>query len=267
MIQSMTGFGKAVSQIQNKKITVEIKSLNSKNLDLNVRMSSQYRPIEMQVRKLIAHQLQRGKIDLSVSIDNTGDDSRSDINKEVVRGYMKQLKEIIAGDEMELLKMAVRMPESLNAQRSDIEEVELRGVVATIEEAIKQALIFRNQEGKALKNDFSERLNTLKSFLKEVKNLAPERIDSVKKRLHKSLEELKIEVDQNRFEQELIYYLEKFDITEEIIRLENHLNYFEETMKEDTTVKGKNWPLLVKKLEEKSILLVQNPTTFCCNNV
>lgn len=248
MIQSMTGFGKSVSQTPNKKITVEIKSLNSKNLDLNVRIPSQYRLKEMEVRKMVAKRMERGKIDLSIYVDHTGEETSSEINQGVVRGYMKQLKEIEDESNIELLKMAVRMPDALSSQRPDVEASELNLLIETIEEAIHQVLSFRNQEGMALEKDFLIRLKALTDLLFEVKNRAPERVVLIKKRLQKSLDELKAEIDQNRFEQELIYYLEKYDITEEITRLEHHLEYFSKTMEESHAMKGKKLAFIAQEI-------------------
>lgn len=248
MIQSMTGFGKAVSQTPNKKITVEIKSLNSKNLDLNVRLSSQYRQKEMEIRKLTAKLLERGKIDLSVYMDYTGEETSSEVNQPIVKGYIKQLKEISDGEDMELLKMAVRMPDAISSQRSEVDVSELNVLVDTIQNALNQVLSYRNQEGLALEKDFLIRIKALTSLLEEVKKWAPKRVEEVKTRLQKSLEELKIEVDQNRFEQELIYYLEKYDVTEEITRLEHHLEYFLQTMEEPHAMKGKKLAFIAQEI-------------------
>lgn len=244
----MTGFGKAVSQAKNKKITIEIKSLNSKNLDLNVRIPSQYRLKEMAIRKMVAQRLERGKIDVSVYVDFTGEETVTEVNQNIVKGYIKQLKEILNGEDMELLKMAVRMPDALSTQRPDVDDAEIAALLGVISEALDQVLSFRNQEGAALEKDFLLRLEALSTFLEEVKKQAPKRVEEVKNRLQKSLDELKMEVDHNRFEQELIYYLEKYDITEEITRLEHHLEYFSKTIAESHTMKGKKLAFIAQEI-------------------
>lgn len=230
MIQSMTGFGKASLQLPTKKITVEIKSLNSKGLDLNVRMPSAFREMELGLRNQIAQKLERGKVDFSLFVEVTGDDTSSKINVPVVRGYINQLKQIVSGDETELLKMAVRMPDALKAERDEIDEDEWKKIQGVINEALTNIQSFRVTEGVALEKEFLVRISNILSLMNETVALDGERIQNVKNRLHAAIEELKVNTDENRFEQELIYYLEKMDITEEKVRLENHLHYFMETL-------------------------------------
>lgn len=230
MIQSMTGFGKASLQLPNKKITVEIKSLNSKGLDLNVRMPSAFREMELGLRNQIAQRLERGKIDFSLFIEVTGEETSAKVNVPIVKAYISQLREVVDGDFTELLKMAVRMPDALKTEREEIDENDWAQIQGVIEEALNNIQSFRVTEGVALEKEFLVRIANILSLMNETVALDGERIQNVKNRLHAAIEELKVNVDENRFEQELIYYLEKMDITEEKVRLENHLNYFIETL-------------------------------------
>lgn len=226
MIHSMTGYGKTVLQLPTKKISIEIKSLNSKNLDLNARMPSVYREKELEIRKLIANQLERGKVDFSIFIEITGEETSTQLNIPVVKEYMQQLKQVVNGDETELLKMAVRFPDALNTERDEIDDTEWQQVLNGIHEVLRAINTYRLDEGKVLENDFKARIDAIRNLLEQVIAMDPERIAAVRERLQKGVEELKENVDQNRFEQELIYYIEKYDITEEKVRLSNHLDYF-----------------------------------------
>ena len=233
MIHSMTGYGKSVLQLPTKKITIEIKSLNSKNLDLNARMPSIYREKELSLRKLIGSSLERGKIDFSIYVEMTGEETTTQLNKSVVKQYIKQLKEVVDGDETELLKMAVRFPDALNTERDDIDEDEWHTILNEVKVALKNIATYRLDEGKALEADFRIRLKNIEDLLEQVIAMDPERIEGVRERLRKGVEELKEKVDENRFEQELMFYIEKFDITEEKVRLKNHLDYFNAALSSD----------------------------------
>ncbi|MDT0557908.1 YicC/YloC family endoribonuclease [Ichthyenterobacterium sp. W332] len=226
MIQSMTGYGKSIIQLPSKKISIEIKSLNSKNLDLNSRMPSMYRAKELDIRRSMAKTLERGKVDFSLYVEVTGEDTSSKINATVVKEYIKQLKSVVDGNETELLKMAVRLPDAVTTEREDIDEDEWAIISNEINETLKKISAYRTDEGKALETDFKKRIENISSLLEEVIKIDPERIDGVRERLEKGISEIKERVDENRFEQELIYYIEKFDITEEKVRLKNHLEYF-----------------------------------------
>ena len=233
MIQSMTGYGKSVLQLPTKKVSIEIKSLNSKNLDLNVRIPSYYKEKELAVRKKLAKNLVRGKVDFSIFVEMTSDETSNSINYGVVKQYIQQLRNVIQtgnSNDVELLKMAVRMPDALKAEREELDENEWNLIDKHIDEAIKEIVQYRIDEAASLEIDFKERINNIKTYLEEVKNLDKDRIEYVKIRLGKAIEDLKVEIDQNRFEQELIYYLEKLDINEEKVRLANHLEYFLETL-------------------------------------
>ena len=230
MIYSMTGYGKSVLQLPTKKITIELKSLNSKNLDLNARMPSIYREKELEIRKQIANELVRGKVDFSIYVETTADDTSTQINTPVVKQYMQQLKDVVDGDDTELLKMAVRFPDALNTVREEIDENEWTQIQTEITQAINALNQHRLDEGKVLEADFNARIKNIADLLDQVIAIDPERIEGVRERLKKGVEELKEKYDENRFEQELVYYIEKFDITEEKVRLNNHLNYFTESI-------------------------------------
>jgi uncharacterized protein (TIGR00255 family) len=229
----MTGYGKSVLQLPTKKISVELKSLNSKNLDVNARMPSMYRAKELDIRKLLAKHLVRGKVDFSLYVEITGEDTSSKINKTVVKEYIKQLKDVVDGDDVELLKMAVRLPDAVTTERDDIDEEEWLKIAEGINEAISKIVNYREDEGAILKQDFTDRIATLKELLDKVIAIDPERIEGVRARLEKGIADIKEKVDENRFEQELVYYIEKFDITEEKVRLDNHLDYFIKTLNSD----------------------------------
>ena len=231
MIQSMTGFGKASLQLSTKKITVEVKSLNCKGLDLNVRIPSSFREKELKLRTQIATLLERGKIDFSLFVETTGEETSSKLNISIVNGYINQLKEITPyADETELLKIAVRFPDTLKADREEVGDYEWNLIQTVIEEALQNIQNFRRDEGVSLENEFLLRTNNIFDLMNKAVSYDAERVETVKTRLRTALDELKVNVDENRFEQELIFYLEKYDITEEKVRLGNHLNYFKETL-------------------------------------
>jgi len=232
MIQSMTGFGKATLQLPTKKITVEVKSLNSKGLDLNVRMPSLYREMELGLRNQIALQLERGKVDFSIFIESTAEQTSTKVNVPIVKAYMEQLRAVYAeADEVELMKMAIRMPDTMKTEREEIDENDWAQIETAIAEALQNILTFRKDEGQSLEKEFQLRIANIRQYMNEALALDHERVQTIKDRLHNAITELKVAVDENRFEQELIYYLEKLDITEEKVRLTNHLDYFLETIK------------------------------------
>ncbi|MBC5862106.1 YicC family protein [Flavobacterium sp. F-328] len=231
MIQSMTGFGKATLQLPTKKITVEVKSLNSKGLDLNVRMPSLYREMELGLRNQIALKLERGKVDFSIFMESTAEQTSTKVNVPIVKAYISQLREVYPqADETELMKMAVRMPDTMKIEREEIDENDWIQIQTVIEEALQNILNFRQDEGMSLEKEFQLRIGNIRQYMTEALALDPERVQAIKDRLQTAIAELKVNVDENRFEQELIYYLEKLDITEEKVRLTNHLDYFLETI-------------------------------------
>jgi uncharacterized protein (TIGR00255 family) len=227
----MTGFGKATLQLPTKKITVEVKSLNSKGLDLNVRMPSLYREMELGLRNQIALKLERGKVDFSIFIESTAEQTSTKVNVPIVKGYIAQLRAVYAdADETELMKMAVRMPDTMKIEREEIDENDWIQIQTVVEEALQNILNFRKDEGESLEKEFQLRIGNIRQYMTEALELDPERVQAIKDRLQTAISELKVNVDENRFEQELIYYLEKLDITEEKVRLTNHLDYFLETI-------------------------------------
>lgn len=233
MIQSMTGFGKYIVQLPTKKITVEIKSLNSKSIDLNARMPTSYREKELELRKIIANSLNRGKVDFSLYVELTGDETSSQVNETAVRQYMKQLKAIASGDDLRLLEMALRFPDAMKTEKEDIDEAEYEAILEAVDGALVEINTFRSEEGSVLEQDFLDRIKALEDLLEQVVQIDPERQSTIRERLEKAVQDIQADVDENRFEQELIYYLEKYDITEEKVRLANHLDYFGKTLKSD----------------------------------
>jgi len=220
----MTGYGKAIIQLDTKKISLEIKSLNSKNLDINTRFPGVYKEKEIEVRKLIASNLNRGKVDMSFYIESTAVETSTKINKEVVANYISQLESM--HKESDILSIAMRLPDVLKTEREEFDVEEWGIIQKGIQEAIDNLQEYRLSEGKELRIDFEHRIAVLQKKLEEVISLDADRIDQVRERLKKAIKDLEQTVDENRFEQELIYYLEKLDITEEKVRLTNHLNYF-----------------------------------------
>ena len=248
MIQSMTGFGKATLQLPTKKITIEVKSLNSKGLDLNVRMPSLYREMELGLRNLIASKLERGKIDFSIYIESTAEQTSTRVNVPIVKAYINQLREVYPdADTTELMKMAVRMPDTMKVEREEIDESEWATIQNVIEEALQNILNFRKDEGESLEKEFQLRIGNIRQFMNEALALDPERVQAIKERLQTAIAELQVNVDENRFEQELIYYLEKLDITEEKVRLTNHLDYFLDTIK-GTEANGKKLGFITQEM-------------------
>lgn len=241
----MTGYGKAERLLADKKLTVEIKSLNSKQLDTNTRLPSLYREKELDIRQLIASELERGKVDCSFYYELTNEVvSNSIINEPVVKAYYQQLYKI-SGElglpaSLELLSTVMRMPDTIRTEKPELEEKEWEMVLEVLKQALVSVNNFRNQEGKSLDSDLRQRVEAISGKLEKVESYEKERIDQVRERIGKHLEEFskKDIVDENRFEQELIYYIEKLDISEEKVRLTNHCKYFLETL-EDKNPAGK----------------------------
>tara|TARA_B100000809_G_scaffold4361_1_gene4619 strand:- start:39732 stop:40577 length:846 start_codon:yes stop_codon:yes gene_type:complete len=243
----MTGYGKAVLQLPTKKITIEVKSLNSKNLDLNTRMPSYYREKELGIRKQLASSLVRGKVDFSIYVEMTAEETQTVINKQVIGGYIKELKELSEGKEIEFLEIAMRLPDVLQTVREEMDVTEWEQIAKGIDTAIEEIVQYRKDEAHSLEADFRERIANIKGFLVEVEKLDAERMDHVKQKLRKAIDELKVTIDENRFEQELIYYLEKLDINEEKVRLANHLDYFLEELNNEKS-DGKKLGFIVQEI-------------------
>lgn len=230
MIYSMTGFGKSVLTLPGKKIIIEIKSLNSKGLDLNARIPAALREKELLMRDRLAKALKRGKIDLSVYFESTGGERSAQLNTPVIQAYMAQLETLAKGPEIDRLQMALRLPESIQTERETIDEETAEALMQGLDQAVVALEEFRAAEGAVLAKDFESRIQLIGQLLNQVTQQDKNRIPQVRARLLKAVQELEQTVDQNRFEQELVYYLEKYDITEETVRLSNHLDYFLNTM-------------------------------------
>jgi uncharacterized protein (TIGR00255 family) len=234
----MTGFGKATTEIPGKKINVEIRCLNSKQLDINAKMPWIYREKEIEIREIIQKSLERGKIDLSIFVDLQDDHSAPTINKEVVKSYYNQLKEVtgelyIDSDE-QLLSVIMRLPETLRTEKEALTENEWEILSGLITDAIQQADKYRLDEGRALDKDIRFRIDNITTFLKEIEPFEQERIEKYREKILTALDSFSKEnVDMNRFEQELIFYIEKLDINEEKVRLRKHCEYFLETIDSD----------------------------------
>lgn len=231
----MTGFGKAKAELSKKNISIEIKSLNSKQFDLNTKIPSVYRAKEIEIRTFLLQKIQRGKVDFSIQTEHIGKNSSTQINHSAVENYCKQIKDSAEKLDIELpsdwFSILLRLPDTFQTELVELDEEEWKIIFRTIEDALVNFKEFRVQEGKVLEKIFSEKINNIAKLLKEVETYETERIDKVRNKIQDALLKLKIsDIDQNRFEQELVYYIEKLDINEEKVRLENHLKYFLETM-------------------------------------
>jgi len=235
----MTGFGNASIDSNFGKISLEIKSLNSKNLDLNYNLNPIFRNIENDIRSVLTNSLKRGKVDFKINFKISENNFSSNLNHDVIKSYIKDLQKITTGVGTEFLKIAVTLPNSIENNRSDLDEKFTDKIKELIKKAVKELIDFRIQEGKSMELDLLNNINSIDNKIEKIKTYSPERIESVKRKIKQSLEELKVEFDKNRFEQELIYYLEKYDINEEVIRLENHLVFFKKIIYESTVEKGK----------------------------
>ena len=242
MLQSMTGFGNASLDSEFGKISLDIKSLNSKNLDLNYSLNPIFRNIEGDIRSILTNTLKRGKIDFKINFKISEKNFNSNLNHDVIKSYIKDLKKITPEtliDSSELLKIAITLPNSIETNRPDLNKNLLDTIKELVKNAVKELIDFRIQEGISMEKDLLSNLDLIKNKMIQIEQLVPDRMISIRKRLKKSLDNIKVEIDLNRFEQELIYYLEKFDINEEIVRLKNHLIYFKKTINESQIEKGK----------------------------
>jgi uncharacterized protein (TIGR00255 family) len=237
MIQSMTGYGKAELNLKNANFTIEVRSLNSKQIDANVKMSSIYRDKEIGLRKLLSEKLQRGKIELSIWRESSESSAKYTLNTELIKEYFSQIQEVTSSlsiNSSDIMPSLLKMPEVLVKGEEKAEDNEWEEIAKGIDIAIGNILQFRLDEGEKLETDITARINKLSTLLIDISPFAKGRIEKVKKSLADKLVEIDTKnIDENRFEQELIYYLEKQDITEEQVRLEVHLSYFIETMKAD----------------------------------
>ena len=236
MVQSMTGFGKAQISIPGKSISIEIKSLNSKQQDLSVRMPGVYKSKEMQLRNRIIKSLSRGKIEFSMYVESTNKVSSSKVNLALVKVYHEQLKSILGTDELtpEVLSTIMRFPDVMNSEKEEISDEEWSNILIGVDEALININQFRSDEGASLEKDMIERITSIEKGLEDVIKCDLRRIQNIKDRLHNAISEIQENlVDKNRFEQELIYYLEKLDINEEKVRLKQHCVYFKQTIENE----------------------------------
>ena len=236
MIQSMTGFGKVTAELPSKKVTVEVKALNSKQLDLSTRIPGIYKDKEMMVRSLLLQEVERGKVDFSIFIEYIGKDTPTQINLAAIEGYYNQIK--VVADKLNIPVPAdwfttlLRLPEAIKSDISEVDESEWEVVMNTIKDAISHLKDFRIQEGAMLQKLFEQKIANIASLLERIGEFDSERIEKIKARISESIAKLNgVEIDNNRFEQEMIYYIEKLDVNEEKNRLDNHLKYFVSTMK------------------------------------
>ena len=238
MIRSMTGFGKTEFEVGTKKITLEIKSLNSKQLDINTRVPSMYREKDLEIRRLISEMLTRGKVDFALYLDNLGTESTSRINAAIIKDYYSQLKEVHQDLGLELnetvMQSILRLPETVKTVYEELDETEWLMVRENLIKTLNELNRFRDQEGLALKADIDANIANILDLLNQVEPFEAQRMENVKTKIRESLDALQLNgsLDKNRFEQELIYYMEKLDINEEKVRLANHCSYFNETMNE-----------------------------------
>ena len=234
MISSLTGFGKITKQIGVKKISIEVKSLNSKSIDVNVKLSSCLKEKELDIRKLVAKELKRGKIELLIYSESIGKQTNYTLNKQLIKEHLKELKKITNSSSKDefLLQSVLRLPDVLSFNKTLLKKNEWIAIKKLIKQALKKVCEFRIKEGKILEKDFAKRVKIILKILNKIKKLEKERIKLVNKRIKNSFKKDQIEINKNRFEQELIFYLEKLDITEEFVRLESHCIFFQDTLKE-----------------------------------
>lgn len=252
MIKSMTGFGKTTCELPGKKIHIEIKSLNSKQLDLNLRIPSIYREKELEMRNRLSTGLQRGKVDVSITLESLLADRIPQINEQVFESYYKQLSQL--SDKLQInsnsdyIRTILTLPETLKVEQVELEEEEWKALQDGLTQAIASINEYRAQEGAALYADITARINTIDTLSQELVPFEKQRIERIKSRIKENLDEWNEKnIDENRFEQELIYYLEKLDITEEKVRLKNHIDYFNETIAEEEPV-GKKLAFIIQEI-------------------
>ena len=235
MIQSMTGYGKSLVQLESGNLTIEIKSLNSKNIDLNTRITNSVKSKELLIRKHLSDKLKRGKIEFLLYKDSTYNNKKSLLNSPLINTYIDQLRNIVDGSAVELLKIAVKMPDAIISEEIEENDSDWPIIYKQIENAIESLIKYRNDEGLVLEKDFIMRIHKIEDLLSSINKIDPKRINHIRSKINLEIEKLNIDHDNNRFEQELIYYIEKIDITEEQVRLKNHLEYFLSSLKNSTS--------------------------------
>jgi uncharacterized protein (TIGR00255 family) len=229
-------------------MTVEIRALNSKNLELNLRLPYSYRSWEDDLRTAIKPQLLRGKVDVNLNVKQQGAAAAAELNKDVISDYIQQLREIAEVNPAELLPIATRLPDALQSAEVLPDDNQKKEVFGLVQQAIKQLIDYQTVEGQAMTKDLNAQIESIEEGLEQVNNKKDHRIQQVRSKLQDNLKSLALEVDQNRFEQELIFYLEKFDINEEIVRLRQHLLYFCEVMNNETETKGKKLGFITQEI-------------------
>ena len=248
MIRSMTGFARSTFESQDISITVEIRALNSKNLELNLRLPYSYRSWEDELRTAIKPQLLRGKVDVNLNVKQQGAAAAAELNKDVISDYIQQLREIAEVNPAELLPIATRLPDALQSAEVLLDDNQKKEIFGLVQQAIKQLIDYQTVEGQAMTKDLNAQIESIEEGLEQVNNTKDRRIQQVRSKLQNNLKSLAVEVDQNRFEQELIFFLEKFDINEEIVRLRQHLLYFCEVMNNETETKGKKLGFITQEI-------------------
>ena len=234
----MTGFGKGEAMVDDKKIRVELRSLNSKQLDLSIKLPGKYRAAEAEMRSIITRELQRGKVDCFVSFEAATAETSAHINREAFKAYAKELREVCAenaviADSDYFLKAILRMPDVITSEEREVSEAELAAIIEATKAACAELNNFRIQEGAILIADLLGRIDLIERYRQEVEQFEGARVETIKNRIRENIEKLQLEVDNNRLEQEMIFYIEKLDITEEKVRLDNHCNYFREVAAEE----------------------------------
>lgn len=250
MLQSMTGFGSASDTFFNKKVTVEIRSLNSKSTDIRLKIPGTHKSYELPIRKKVGEALQRGKIECVITEEPITGEVKANLNTDLMLSYYNQMAEIaekVGDNSTDILASIMRLPGVLQTQETDVSEEEWSKVSGLIEEAIQNLLISRKEEGKTITTDFTKALNTIENLLREVPKYEQARIDVIRERMSKGLEKLNEKIDENRFEQELIYYIEKLDINEEKTRLQHHIDYYRTTMDEKESI-GKKLGFIAQEM-------------------
>ena len=251
MILSMTGYGRAETEYRNKKISVEIKSLNSKQFDINLRTPSIYRDKEVEIRSKLLPIIERGKVDFTILVDSSDKSLSNKINRSAIDSYYEEIKEIAGilkiNEPVDWFSILMRLPETIKTESNDLDEEEWAIVCQTIDEALKTFALFRIQEGEMLEKIFIEKIHNISLLSKEIEKYEPERIEKIKIRIQESFRKMDIIYDENRFEQELVYYIDRLDINEEKNRLNNHLNYFSETMTNEKS-QGRKLGFIVQEI-------------------
>lgn len=252
MIRSMTGFGKATGSAGSNIITIEVKSLNSKFLELNLRLPTVYKDKDLELRNEISKYVERGKVDFIVTIEQTPGARKSAFNKDVIKSYFEDfasLKKEFKLSSDDYLSIIMRLPNVMNLEKTEADSKEWKTIETLTRKALKEFNDFRLKEGKSLQRDFEQRTASIKDHLKKIEKIEPERIKAIKNRIHKGLDGLEeaIVIDKNRFEQELVYYIEKIDISEEKVRLRSHLSFFVDTLKDDDS-NGKKLGFIIQEI-------------------